>query len=340
MGAYKQFLSSDIIVTPLEVNKLFYFEGAAALTSSVVGIDRYLGTNVPYGNFIPQTAPVTGQITIQYQELVYNSIKQLYYTNYLNSTASYGGSLNTASLDPGSEISGDRFTGPTSSIGRFYNYPQTTLTFEKYFPTTSGSQIGVMSVPVGVFGVSIQPNSFKWKADSGSISDDGEGNLIFDPSGKICGNIFYGQGIAVITSDSEPLGDSWGSGIYGSSLYGVNDNIIIDNFVTSSNVTCSFSSSLIIYETQYKCTARENEFNFSQNPTIASGSTSNSSSVGTFYTPDQYVYNFTTASYFMPYVTTVGLYNESYQLLAVGKLAQPLPLSQTTDTTILINIDR
>ena len=47
-----------------------------------------------------------------------------------------------------------------------------------------------------------------------------------------------------------------------------------------------------------------------------------------------------TGSYFEPYVTTVGLYNENQQLLAVGKLSQPLPLSSTTDTTILINIDR
>ena len=47
-----------------------------------------------------------------------------------------------------------------------------------------------------------------------------------------------------------------------------------------------------------------------------------------------------TGSYFEPYVTTVGLYNERQQLLAVGKLSQPLPLSSTTDTTILINIDR
>jgi hypothetical protein len=34
------------------------------------------------------------------------------------------------------------------------------------------------------------------------------------------------------------------------------------------------------------------------------------------------------------------LYNEQQQLLAIGKLAQPLPLSPTTDTTILVNIDR
>jgi hypothetical protein len=47
-----------------------------------------------------------------------------------------------------------------------------------------------------------------------------------------------------------------------------------------------------------------------------------------------------TGSYFSPYVTTVGLYDEAQNLLAVGKLAQPLPTSATTDTTILVNIDR
>jgi len=102
----------------------------------------------------------------------------------------------------------------------------------------------------------------------------------------------------------------------------------IENFVTASNVTCSFSSSLDIFETQYKCTLRESEFNFSLNPSIISGST------------DGTLYGFVTESYFSPYVTTVGLYDEYQNLLAVGKLSQPLPTSTTTDTTILINIDR
>ena len=99
-------------------------------------------------------------------------------------------------------------------------------------------------------------------------------------------------------------------------------------FITSSNVTCSFSSSLTIYETQYKCTMGENEFNFSLNPSLISGST------------DGTVYDYVTGSYFDPYVTTIGLYDELQNLLAVGKLAQPLPTTATTDTTILINIDR
>ena len=42
-----------------------------------------------------------------------------------------------------------------------------------------------------------------------------------------------------------------------------NQNLPLNNITTLANATCSFSSSLTIYETQYKCTIRENEFNFS-----------------------------------------------------------------------------
>jgi len=203
MGAYKQFLASDIVITPLELNKAFNFEGAAALTSSVVGIDRYLGLCTS-SLFNSSTDPTTGQITTQYQRLVYSSIEQLYYSNYLNSTASYGSPLNTSSLVPGANTAGDILVGTTSSAGRYYNYPQTNLTFAHYFPTSSNSIIGVMSIPVGLFGNYIQPNTFNWIAPSGSIYDDGQGNLIFSSSQQICGNIFYSHGIAVITSDSQP----------------------------------------------------------------------------------------------------------------------------------------
>jgi hypothetical protein len=337
MGAYKQFLKSDILITPFEVSKGFYYKGNE-LTGSDVDINRYLGTNLSGTLFNPLTDPTTGQTSTQYQRLIYSSIQELYYSNFVS--ASYGSPAITQSLVPGTTPEGDVYVGPSNSVGRYFNYSQTTLTFEKFFPTSSGDQIAVMSIPSRLYGNYIQPNSFTWTCPSGSVYDDGEGNLILSSSGEICGQIYYPHGLAIITSDSNPGLDGYGSILYGSGIYGAGASVTIGAFVTSSNVTCSFSSSHTIYETQYKCTARENEFNFSQNPTIASGSTANSSSVGTFYSPDQYVYNFTTASYFTPYVTTVGLYNESYQLLAVGKLAQPLPLSQVTDTTILVNLDR
>ncbi len=335
MGAYKQFLASDIVVTPFEVNKAFSFEGASALTASDVGIDRFLGTNLT-SSFNPSTDPTTGQVSTQYQRLVYDSIKQLYYSNYLSS--SYGDSVNTGSIFPGSNTAGDVLVGTTPSDGRYFNYLQTTISYPKYFPTGSGDVIGVISIPSRLYGDYIQPNSFILSTISGSIIDDGEGNLL-DNSLEIIGNIFYYQGIAVITTGTP---EGYGFVSYGSTLYGGEggDNASISDYITSNNITCSFSSSYKIHETQYKCTIRENEFNFSQNPSVSSGSTSISSSIGTFYTPGQYLADNVTGSYFSPYVTTVGLYDENQNLLAVGKLAQPLPVSPTTDTTILINLDR
>jgi hypothetical protein len=338
MGAYKQFLASDIIITPFEVSKGFYYEGAAALTGSYVGIDRFLGTNLSDTLFDPTTSPTTGQVSTQYQTLIYSSIQELYYSNYLSS--SYGSPANTASLFPGNDIAGNVLVGSSNSSGRYFNYNQTTLTFEKYFPTGSGDVIGVMSIPSKLYGNYIQPGSFVWKGISGSIYDDTQGNLILSSSGEICGQIFYPHGLAIITSDSSPGLDGYGNITYGSGLYGAGATSIIEAFVTSSNVTCSFSSSLTIYETQYQCTIRDNEYNFTLNPSSTSGSTFITSSIGTFYTPGQFLNNNVTGSYFSPYVTTIGLYDEYQNLLAIGKLSQPLPISPTTDTTILINIDR
>jgi len=326
MSAYKQFLASDIIVTPFEVNKSFNFEGGDALTGSNIQIDRFLGKNIQSDLFISGSNPTTGFISVQDQELIYNSIKELYYSNHISS--SFGDIANTSSLIPGTDSEGDRLVGTTPSSGRYIEYLQSDLNYKRYFPTSSNANIGVISIPSRLFGDYIQPNSFKWIADSGSIYDDGEGNLILSSSGDICGNIFYPHGIAIITSDSVPGLDSYGDAIYGESLYGYSDSTSALNFVTSSNVTCSFSSSYSIYETQYKCTIRESEFNFSLNPSLISGST------------DGTIYDFATGSNFSPYVTTIGLYNENQELLAVGKLSQPLPTSPTTDTTILINLDR
>ena len=317
MGAYKQFLTSDIIITPFEVNKSFTFQGASELTASAVSIDRFLGLNTS-SLFNPTIDPKTGQVSgsTQYQRLIYNSIKELFYSNYLSS--SYGDPANVGFIVPGNDEAGNVLVGPPSSTGRYFNYKQTDLTFAKYFPTASDSTIGVISIPSRLFGNYIQPNSFIWKSSSFTITDDGEGNLI--SGSTIYGNIFYYQGLAIITSGS---------------------SADILNFVTSSAVTCSFSSSLTIYETQYKCTIRSNEFNATLNPSAEVSGSMLSYSGSYFYQPNGGVpTDNVTGSYFAPYVSTVGLYDEDQNLLAVGKLAQPLPTSATTDITILVNMDR
>jgi hypothetical protein len=324
MTAFKQLLASDIIVTPFKVSKAFRFTGAAELTGSTVGIDRFLGQNIQ-GLFSLAEA-TTGQITTEYKRLIYNSAKELYYSNYLSS--SYGDPVSVPITYPGSNTEGNVLVGPTSSAGRYENYLETTLTFERYFPTASNAVVGVISIPSKLYGDTIQPGSFVIAADSGSIIDDANGNLYFTLDGEYCGNIVYQHGLVILTKDNLAGGELYGSAVYGTSVYGGSSNAFIENIIVSSNVTCSFSSSFTIFETQYKCTFNPSEFNFSLNPSLISGST------------DGTVYGFVTESYFNPYVTTVGLYNENQDLIAVGKLAKPLPSNNITDTTILINIDR
>ena len=304
MSAYKQFLASDIIVTPFEVNKSFSFKGGDALTGSNVQIDRFLGKNIQSNPFISGSNPSTGNINTQDQELIYNSIKELYYSNHISS--SFGDPVNTAILVPGRDEAGDKLTGTPQSTGRYFEYPQSDLNYAKFFPTGANEIIAVLSIPSRLYGDYIQPGSLIWEdATLGSpLTDDGEGNLL--SGNNIIGNVIYSHGLAIITDQT----------------------INPSKFQTASNVTCSFSSSYTIYETQYKCTIRESEFNFSLNPSLIENNTTGSA------------LGFVTESYFSPYVTTVGLYDNDQNLLAVGKLSQPLPTSPTTDTTILINIDR
>lgn len=417
MGAYKQFLASDITVVPFEVNKSFSFSGSQ-LTGSDVSIERYLGKNLS-GLFDPSSDPTTGVIYPQYQRLVYDSAKELYYSNYLSS--SYGSPATTQSLVPGSTPEGNVFIGPADSSGKYFNYNQTTLTFAKTFPTSSGAEIAVMSVPSRLYGNYIQPDSFVFDYSSSLIVyDDGQGNLYSSGSftwiSSSFQEFFYSESVEFISfgdlsqitlDPSNPPSDyilvsaSWlgevdntpfrnphetleigNEGItydpntgqmisdtstytfvntnsdkgpiellfYSSSItnttfsisanenignifypHGMavftNQNLPLSDITTLNNVTCSFSSSLTIWETQYKCTIRENEYTLTQNPSALSGS-------------DGSMYSFVTAPYFSPYVTTVGLYDDEQNLLAIGKLSQPLPTSPTTDTTIVINIDR
>lgn len=46
-----------------------------------------------------------------------------------------------------------------------------------------------------------------------------------------------------------------------------------------------------------------------------------------------------TGSDFRPYVTTIGLYNETNDLLVVGKLATPYPIPSNTDITFIMRWD-
>ena len=323
MAAYKTLNSQDIIVSPLEVVKSFSYSGSGLIEPNV-GIDRYLGDK-------SSTNVSTGYITPVSQSAIYFSAQQLYYSNYISSSNGDVQVANTQSITP------DGVTNGLIPSNAYFNFEQTDLNPLKFWPTGS-EHIGVMSVPKAMFGDYIQPNSIIIDTPSGSYYDDGEGRLrmvVDSESSIVIGNVIYEHGMIIYTGGTRKEGTGqealYGSAIYGTSVYGgiPIDDDFVDNFVETTNITMSFSSSFTIYETQYKCTIGESEFNYTLNPTVINNTSNN----GT-------VYDYVTGSYFSPYVTTVGLYNNDNELMAVGKLAQPLPTSRTTDTTILVNIDR
>jgi hypothetical protein len=310
MAAFKTLTSNDLIIAPLELNKGFKFEGATAFTASNVNIERYLGKNSPY--FVNKTQ--TGEVSKQYESLVYHQIKQLYYSNYISGSDGEISFAPTASITSQGLLEERLYPGGIISAS-FYNtynqnYLSSNLEAKRYFPTGSNETIGVLSIPQYLFGDYIQPNSIEITTLSGSYVDDGEGKLI--SGSDYIGNVIYEHGIIILTGGDRSR-DYWEEEIF--------------TFTNNSNINCSFSSSYTIHETQYKCTIGESEFNISQNPSISSGS-------------NGHLLEFATEDYFSPYITTVGLYNDQKDLLAVAKLGQPLLTSPITDTSILINIDR
>jgi hypothetical protein len=116
-----------------------------------------------------------------------------------------------------------------------------------------------------------------------------------------------------------------------------------------------FKNSYTLYEQNMICRVKDYEFNTSYNPTLSTGSVGfiyesaslwiTSSTLpynytGTYYTyPDNQLKDFATASYFSPYVGSIGFYNDSNQLLAVAKMSQPVPLSNETDITFIVKLD-
>jgi hypothetical protein len=106
-----------------------------------------------------------------------------------------------------------------------------------------------------------------------------------------------------------------------------------------------------IYVNEVKCRVLENDFNYSQNPTVfKSLTTITGSQAIPYYSPqggqsswgfvtDGTLADNVTGSSFHPYATTIGLYNESNQLLVVGKLATPYPIPANTDITFIVKWD-
>jgi len=111
----------------------------------------------------------------------------------------------------------------------------------------------------------------------------------------------------------------------------------------TSSFTMSFQNEHIIYENEVRCIVRESDYNLSYNPSLLKYGGEYITQSGSVYiltgSFDSTVKDFATASFFQPYVTTIGLYNDDNDLLMVAKLAKPIALSTDTDMTFIVKYD-
>ena len=133
---------------------------------------------------------------------------------------------------------------------------------------------------------------------------------------QYAGNVFYSQGQIVVTS---PL-PKYKNILLGSGSY---------DYGVSNGFDLHWRSRQTLYEHQIVCNIKADEFNLTMNPTVRVDRNEDS----------QLINNTFTSSDWCPYVTTVGLYNDYGQLLAVAKPAQPLVKKCDTDMSIIVRYD-
>jgi|TARA_R110000823_G_scaffold70268_2_gene162153 hypothetical protein len=190
--------------------------------------------------------------------------------------------------------------GPPGEGGGFQGHVDSTFKGSKRIVLATIGSIAVISIPHLMIGDGIKPGSVKVDIGSSYWVDDLDGNLTWSAdAASVTGNVFYSHGIIVINTSSD----------------------------TFKNCTLTFKNTHVIEEHEYMCNATKHEFNATTNQSVLSDIAN-----GT-------VAGFVSSSAFNPYVTTVGLYDDNSNLLAIGKLGQAIKKSEKFDTSYVIRFD-
>lgn len=190
---------------------------------------------------------------------------------------------------------------------------------KKFSPT--GSDIYVISISQNAFGEGIRPGTFEITTPSStqSLYDDGYGRLISDDDTTIpVGNVFYSVGVAVVQK-SPTTGSLTGSVILPSGFV----------LTTGSILNVNFEATHTIYEHQILCQMDRYEYNYSTNPTVSGSVVTGSVKVTDAFASESLT----------PYFTTVGLYNDMGEMVAVAKFPKPLKRAVGSQQTIIIRLD-
>lgn len=310
----KEIPKSNISVRPIKVYKEWLFG------NEDIEVHPYFGKNITGSVFDTETDEQTRDGV--YKRILYKSIQTQFYRN-----------SDTASI--------------LTEVGLRKNYAST------YERNIEGDEIAVIALNPIYYGEGIKVGSVVINRDGIQLTDDSGSNLI-DSGSNVKGNILYDRGLIVFTHD-----------------------VVSGSFLNTFSI--SYRSTKTIYENEILCSVLESEFNTSQNPSAVyevggevvqviinrPGSlpyqndfitssyykpgakyVRNSQypfeSSGSVYSFDDYFYSSSidpTGSYLAPYVTSIGLYDNENNLVAVAKLPRPVKSLPDYPLNFLVRFD-
>ena len=356
--ALKNLEPEDILISSFEMNKTFTLTEADS-GSGLYAVPIVKGTISNLHNFnIDDADSKTISSSIFYKVPVYHTINSMYYRdiNQMNGFIDLIRGVPTSS----EAILSYTYTHP------FETNPQMKYTLRRPFTRQLHDTATVIGVPQKYFGERINPYSVRITDNSTDVTfilqDDGYGNLYdveysssyamkapdSNNSGSIVGNVFYDDGIIVITD----------TGSYSA----------VGTLEGSDGFTIKFDSAQTIYEREYVCKVPENEFQHTTNRSLKVGQSGSvamapyawTSSLDEKTVFDEFPYDivgYATSSYktefdigtdligeathsdFATYVTTIGLYNDKNELLAIGKTAKPIKNDKELAMTFVVRFD-
>lgn len=290
--------------------------------TGAVTIQRASNDPINYRDFDPDV-----KVNIEsgiYEYVLYSSVKHVFYDR--------------GEFYSGSRVYQNPITIYSSSIDPTTGYVVDNTT--KTNVVNPPDESYVVSVGQNFYGDRIKPGSFRIEIDSEPIAvqDDGLGSLFVSESGNgyVIGNVFYREGVAVIKHDiSVQSASVSGSGI---------------KIVSGSTISLDYSSEVVNTRHEISVRLAAKDFNFSPfNPSIIrtySGSSTLGNTTGPLYnvpsssTTDNWnLYTMMSSNAIKPYVTSIGLYNDKYELLAVAKLAIPIQRTFSTEQIFIIRFD-
>ena len=220
-----------------------------------------------------------------------------------------------------------------------------------------GSTIGVISIPQEWYGEGLKVGSVTLSYGIIDAVDDGNSNLVDSNTGTHKGNVFYDRGLIVIThnvTDGSTLSTfdlSYRSTmtIYENEIF---LSVLENEFNVSQNPTAVHEiggSKIDVVTNRRDKKLSSNEFTTSsfyqpgaryiKNSTYPYVSEIDTTKIGSF---DDYFYSGSvdpTGSYLAPFITTIGLYDDELNMVAVAKLPKPIKSLPDYPVNFIVRFD-